>query len=431
MQARILSRRYSWSRSPYTRRGETRGRRSRGRANLSRRAHLKPARDQFLHHLRGAAVNARHARVDESARDRVFRHVAVAAVQLQHVVQTRAQRLGGEEFGDRRFFHRQLAPQVLGQVMIDHDAHRSGFRLQLSQFELGVLEIEYGLAEYLAFPGVADGFSEHRLHGGGRADGDDETLLRQLLHQVNEAFVQFPQKVRCRHAHLVEEQLRSVGRVLPDLLQLAAFLDSGPVRLAPDQRHALGAGGGVGLGHDHDQIAIEAVADEGLAAADHVLIALLHRAGADRFQVRAGAGFAHGNSEDAFATRALGQQAALLLVRAQAQDVGRDDVRMQREAGAADVGRGQFLDQHRAVAEVAAAAAVFLRQRGAQQALAPGLEPGFAVDAPDLVPFGLARQALALDEAAHRGAEHFVVFAIHRARQGESRRSVRLTWEIR
>jgi len=47
---------------------------------------------------------------------------------------------------------------------------------------------------------------------------------------------------------------------------------------------------------------------------------------------------------------------------------------------------------------------------------APGFQPGLAIDAARLVPLGLAWQALALDEAAHRGAEHFVVFAVHRAR---------------
>ena len=67
------------------------------------------------------------------------------------------------------------------------------------------------------------------------------------------------------------------------------------------------------------------------------------------------------------------------------------------------------------MAEITAAAAIFLRQRSAQQPFLAGLPPGVAIDAAGFVPFGLARQALALDEAAHRGAEHFVVFAIDAA----------------
>ena len=193
-----------------------------------------------------------------------------------------------------------------------------------------------------------------------------KALLRQFLHQVDEAFVQFTQQVRRRHAHLVEKQFGGIGGVLPDLLQLAPLLEAGPVGLDQEQRHPFGAGGGVGFGHDHDQIAIEAVADEGLAAVDHVLVAVPDRGGAYRFEVGAGAGLAHGDGEDAFSARALGQPAVLLLLRAEPVDIGGNDVRMQIEAGAADVRRRHFFDQHGAMAEVAATAAVFLRQRGAQ-----------------------------------------------------------------
>ncbi|MNU04136.1 hypothetical protein D3C72_2484250 [compost metagenome] len=64
------------------------------------------------------------------------------------------------------------------------------------------------------------------------------------------------------------------------------------------------------------------------------------------------------------------------------------------------------------MAEIAAAAAIFLRHGDAQQAFAAGLEPGLAVDAAGLVPGGLARQAFALEEAARGFPEHLVVFAI-------------------
>ena len=48
---------------------------------------------------------------------------------------------------------------------------------------------------------------------------------------------------------------------------------------------------------------------------------------------------------------------------------------MQREAGAAATGAGELLDEQGAVAEIAAGAAVLLRQLGAQQPGVAGLQP--------------------------------------------------------
>ena len=106
-----------------------------------------------------------------------------------------------------------------------------------------------------------------------------------------------------------------------------------------------------------------------------------------------------------------GSQRRFCSSRAEALDVGRDDVRMPGEARARDTGAVQFLDHHRRMAEIAAAAAVFGRQGDAQQALAAGLEPGLAVDLAGTVPLRLARHTLALEEAPRGGAQHFVVFA--------------------
>ena len=76
--------------------------------------------------------------------------------------------------------------------------------------------------------------------------------------------------------------------------------------------------------------------------------------------------------------------------------------------------------------EVATAAAPFGGHGGAEQAFAPGLEPGFAVDLAVLVPLGLAGFAFALQKAAHGGAQHFMVFTKDAAGKGEDAVHTRL-----
>ena len=99
-----------------------------------------------------------------------------------------------------------------------------------------------GLAERLALARVVDGPSQRRLHDGDRADGDQQALARQLVHQAGEAAALLAQDIGGRHAHVLEEQLGGVLRVLADLLEVAPALEAGTVGLDQHQRHALGAG---------------------------------------------------------------------------------------------------------------------------------------------------------------------------------------------
>jgi hypothetical protein len=64
------------------------------------------------------------------------------------------------------------------------------------------------------------------------------------------------------------------------------------------------------------------------------------------------------------------------------------------------------------VPEIAATTAVLGRHGEAQQVVAPGLEPGFAVDLPGLVPLCLLGQAFTLEETARGFTQHFVVFTV-------------------
>ncbi|MOA51473.1 hypothetical protein D3C78_1746250 [compost metagenome] len=87
---------------------------------------------------------------------------------------------------------------------------------------------------------------------------------------------------------------------------------------------------------------------------------------------------------------------------------------MQRKAQAAGAGAGDLFDQHRRMAEVAAAA-VGLGQHGVEQAFAAGLAPDVLGHDALALPFGMKGHDFFFEEAAHLLAKGFVVFAVDRA----------------
>ena len=133
-----------------------------------------------------------------------------------------------------------------------------------------------GLPNACALLGVVGRQLDRALHRGDRADGERQPLLRQLLHQLDEAlpFLGAEQVFR-RHRRIVEEQFGRVGRVQPDLVEVAAAPEAlVALGLDHDQRQSLGARP-AGARHDDDEVGGLAVGDEGLLAVDDVVIALL------------------------------------------------------------------------------------------------------------------------------------------------------------
>ncbi|MNQ68988.1 hypothetical protein D3C85_835640 [compost metagenome] len=343
-------------------------------------------------------------------------------MQLHHVVQALPQRLGGVHLGDGGLLHAELAAQVFAQVVVDQRAHGHRLRLDVGQLELRVLEVPHGLVEGAAVLHVLEREAEQALQRNSGIQGDDQALLRQLLHEVGEALVLFAQAIGHGHAHVVEEQFGGVGRGLAHLVELAAAAKACAVGLDHDQAHALGAGGRIGLAHQQHHVAAQAVADEDLAAVDDVVVAVAHGGGADRLHVGAAARLGDAHRQDLLAAADAGQPLLLLRFGAQAHDVRRNDVGVQREPRARHTRTVHLFEHDRRMAEIAATAAVLGRHRHAQQAFAAGLEPGLAVDPAGLVPRRLTRHALAFKEALCAGPEHFVVFAKDRA--------IHIHWEL-
>ncbi len=219
-----------------------------------------------------------------------------------------------------------------------------------------------------------------------------------------------------RHAHAVEEELAGVLRLQAHLVEPApapkarrgVALAQG-VGLHHDQRRALGAERLVGLAHHDDDVGVLAVGDEGLGPVDHVVVAVAHGARAHGLQVAARAGLGHRDGADELAGDHLGQPAALLLVGAAFVEVRRDDRRMQTAAEAAEHGARRFHEDHRVVAEVAAAAAVFLRRGCTQQAVGAGFAPGLERHLAFFAPLGRLRHPAFAEEARGAVLQHAVL----------------------
>ena len=187
---------------------------------------------------------------------------------------------------------------------------------------------------------------------------DRQALLRQLLHQLDEAQALFgAEKVRGRHADIVEEQFRRVLRFHADLVEIASAMEALRLsRLDDDQRRAFRAARGIGLGDDDDQVGELTVADEGLLPVDDILIAVQPGRRLDALQIRSGARLGHRDGADEFAGRHLRQPFPLLLLGAIVEDVGRDDRAVERGEKPADVLPGHLLHQDDLMTEVAAGA---------------------------------------------------------------------------
>src|SRR5262249_31434572 len=139
-------------------------------------------------------------------------------------------------------------------------------RLALGQHELAVLELDDLLAERLALLDVVEGEGKRPLDHGLGVDRDDEPFARQVVHQLREtlAFLGTQQVFRGQ-LDVLEEQLRGVGSIEAELLELAAAAKARRVvGLDHDQRDALGTGARIGLGDYDDEIGVLAIGDEGL-----------------------------------------------------------------------------------------------------------------------------------------------------------------------
>src|SRR5215467_4014267 len=120
----------------------------------------KASRDQQLHDLVGARIDAQNSRIPVHPGDRIFVHIAIAAEQLQAPIDHFALRVGEAVFGHRGGHGVEIAPDVPFDAMIEEYLGNGRIGLALGKLELRVLEFDNRLAEGLTLLDIVDGERE-------------------------------------------------------------------------------------------------------------------------------------------------------------------------------------------------------------------------------------------------------------------------------
>ena len=297
-------------------------------------------------------------------------------MQLHEFVEHAALRFRAPELGHGGRGRVQRAGHQLLHAAVDEGAAHGQRGGHLGELEPGVLHVGNGLAEGAALAHIGQRGLVCAFHAGQGSQADDQALVGQVAHELVEALAFAPAQQRVlRHGHVVEEKLRGVLGLHAHLVEHAAHAKARAVPgLHDEDGGAARALGRVGLADHEDQAGQQAVGDEGLAAVDAVAAVPEFCARAHALQVRARAGLGHGDGAHQLAACHGGQVLALLRLGAVVEQVvGHDG--MHGVAHAREGAARHLLVDHGLVAEVAAAAAVFLGDVGAQQAQLAGAAP--------------------------------------------------------
>ena len=154
-----------------------------------------------------------------------------------------------------------------------------------------------------------------------------------------------------------------------------------------------------------------AVGDKRLLPRQAIGVAIPHRARLDALHVRPARGFGHRQCTNQFARDHLRQPTLFLVFRPVFQNVMRDDARMNAVTPARQIGAGSLHQDHRLVAEISTSAAIFFRNRRAEQAKFSGLRPCLAIHLTLLAPCVIKWLPLGLDEFGRHLGEHFMLVA--------------------
>src|SRR5437016_13341402 len=152
-------------------------RESAGPAPRSAGADLQGPRDQLLHDFIRAGIDALHPAVGPHASDRILRHVAVSAVQLNALVDDAALGVAQPVFRHRGGDFVALARDETLDAVVEEPPADMRFRLALGQLEARILQVDQWLAERRALFHVL-GCDGHRLlRGRDRDDAHAQALI--------------------------------------------------------------------------------------------------------------------------------------------------------------------------------------------------------------------------------------------------------------
>ena len=190
-----------------------------------------------------------------------------------------------------------------------------------------------------------------RLEAGGRAP---QPLLLELDHLVGKAHAFLADPVALRHPHLVEEDLRGVGRAHPHLVEFSRDLHALALHRHADQRLVAMLGAVAGIGEQADPVGLDAIGDPHLAAIDDVVVAVGARVGLDRGDIGAGARFRHADAGHRIARDRGRQKLAAHFIRAEPRQRRRRHIGLHpdRHRHPAAMDRAELFRHHQRVAVI-------------------------------------------------------------------------------
>ena len=235
--------------------------------------------DDITLNLTGTLIDREDAGVTHQFFQRILLGIAVAAVNLlgleadvQHRLRDKALGAGAHQGVINSLVHQSGRIGQLGLAALQ-------LHLHVRQLELNALQLADGLAEGETGPGVFDGQIQRPLSHAHRRCHTGRTGPRKHLHQGLEARALGTDHMVSGDTHLVKDHVSGVGATDAHLVLMLAHGHAGSVPFHDEQGDAVLALGGVcGAGHGI-QVGHTAVGDEGLAAGDDILIAVLDSLG--------------------------------------------------------------------------------------------------------------------------------------------------------
>jgi hypothetical protein len=223
-------------------------------------------------------------------------------------------------------------------------------------------------------------------------------------------------QIRLRHPDVVEEQLRRVLRLEPDLVEFPPTSEPRRARLGHDQAESPCTRIGIRASDDDHEVGIDPAGDKRLLTVDNPLLSVTDSGRPHTLQVATRTGLGHRDRPDQLARRHSRQPPALLFLGPQIPHIRHNDVVLQgkarRERGRAHLGE---LFEHDDLVPVVRLPAPFEFLRDTQPDEAPltRREPHRPVDQPLFFP---ARQ-LRHDLTNHEFADDFPVGVVIRSEQ--------------
>src|ERR1700674_5873792 len=270
------------------------------------------AADQHPPDLGGAGTDLIQLGVAPQAPGRIFVNVAVAAERLNRLTRHPRRLLGSVEYRTRGVLARHLAAIAGLRHCVNVRLAGIHRRVHVGDFALHELKLADALTELLTLVHVWQHDAHAGIHDPERPTGKHGTFVVDPAHQHVDATSFLREYVFFRNLAILELQLASIRPAHAELVELLRGRESLHALFDQERGDAARAGRAVRFGVDDQRIRVGPVGNPHLVAVEHKVVAAAIRAQTHRYDVGAGAGFAHGQCPDVFSGDELRQIFSLL-----------------------------------------------------------------------------------------------------------------------